>query len=171
MAKRTGTAGYGNGKIHAAKTGIRSRQATPEDLANAELSAHGFALGNVRLFTETGLQVKIRREARRFPEICVDDIPSEILEYLFDRWIARHLSGCRLTRLQRAVYELHLRGLSITEIAEQMGQSRQCVQTTLLIAQEQRRQRRPDKYDGLQEVYWQEVRRHIYRKPRRGWNR
>jgi hypothetical protein len=171
MAKRTGAVVSGSGKLHAEGMGVGRKQEALEALANAELRAHCFALENARLFTEAGLQRKIRSDARRSQEICVDDIPSEILDYLFDQWIASQLSGCRLTRLQRVVYELHLRGLSIMEIANQTGQSRRHVPTTLRIAREQARKRQPDKYDGLQEVYWQEVRRHIYRKPRHGWNK
>jgi DNA-directed RNA polymerase specialized sigma24 family protein len=171
MANRVRGARREEGEARAAGVQGGKRKISLEALADRELSAQGFNLEDTKLFTEKGLQRKAWREARQWPEICADDIPEQVLEYLFDQWVAQQLSGCRLTRPQRAVYELHLRGLSIAEIAAGTGQNRQQVSTMILLARKQARKRRPSNYDGLQEVYWQEVRRHIYRKPRHGWNR
>jgi hypothetical protein len=146
------------------------RKVSLETLADKEISRHGHGLGSIRLFSETRLQHKARREAGRFREVLVDDIPDEVVEHLFEQWIARQLSQCKLTRFQRAVYEMNLRGLSVAEIAGQVGQSRQRISAILSDTRHTVRNRPRDKYDGLEQVYWQEVRRYVYRKPRHPWN-
>jgi hypothetical protein len=146
------------------------RKVSLETLADREIGKHGHSLGSIRLFREIRLQHKAQREAKQSREVLVDDIPNEVLEHLFEQWIARQLSQCKLTRFQRAVYEMNLRGLSVAEIAAQVGQSRQRISAILSDTRHTVRNRPCDKYDGLEQVYWQEVRRYIYRKPRYAWN-
>jgi hypothetical protein len=136
-----------------------------EGLADAELSAHGFMLGKVKLFTEKRLLRKITREENRAPDVSDDDLPNEVLEYLIERRVSQVIRGAGLTRLQRTVYGLYLRGLTVTQITDKIGLSRQRVSIAVLMARDKVRKTR-DPHEGLQEVYWSEVRRPIYRKPR-----
>ena len=147
------------------KSGAEDGAAELESLADAELSAHGFMLGEVRLFTERRLLRKMTRDYSRAPDLHDDDLPGQVLDYLIDRRISQVTRGAGLTGLQRTVYGLHLRGLSVTQITEEVGLSRQRVSIAILMARDQIRKTR-DPYEGLQEVYWREVRRPIYRKPR-----
>ncbi|MDO8585572.1 MAG: hypothetical protein Q7T82_00880 [Armatimonadota bacterium] len=138
-----------------------------EAQADERLSEHGFALGNIRLFTERKLLRKILREAEWAPRTAEDGLPDEVFDYLIERHMS-HIKAAGLTRLQLRIYELFLRGMAVTEIASRLRLSRQRVSKAIQAARSEALKRR-SKYEGLQEVYWREVRRYVYRKPRHGW--
>ena len=138
-----------------------------EAQADQILSAHGSELDGARLFSEKRLLRKMRRELDYRPHVAEDDPPEEVIGYLIERHISQALQVTGLTRLQLKVYELFLRGVSISEITRRLKLSPQRIRMALQTARSHARKTR-GKYDGLYEVYWSEVRRYVYRKPRNG---
>ena len=147
--------------------------AEAEEMGNAEveamadelLSRNHFTSDGTRIFTERQLMRKIRDEFGWVPEAPLDGLPPEAIEYLIERHIALLLKNIKLTRFQREAYVLHLQGWAASDIAAHIGISRQRVDDAILFARGETLRVR-DKYAGLHEVYWREVHRHIYRKPR-----
>ncbi|MDO8682389.1 MAG: hypothetical protein Q7N50_02770 [Armatimonadota bacterium] len=155
MVKRDGVSQVENGVM----------KVSLEDAADGMLADCEFMPGDTQLFTERQLIRKIKRDIARAPAAEPEGIPNEVAEYLIDRHISLLLKNARLTKFQRRVYSLYLRGGSPSEIARESGISRQRVANAILTARQEVSARR-NKYAGLHEVYWKEVRRHIYRKPR-----
>ena len=135
--------------------------------ADRLLAEHGMRLDGAQLYTQKGLLQKITRELRRLPEAEPDGLSARASEFLMGRFIQSRLDSAGLSGARRSVYALRLRGLTISEIAALTGLSRQCVLNTTSLAKRKDR-RSSDRYAGLHEVYWREVRRYVYRKPRRG---
>jgi hypothetical protein len=139
-----------------------------DDAAEVDLRDDRF-LDGVRIYSERDLVRKIKKEMQRLPNVGPDDLPDEVTEYLIDRHIESVIRGVALSGLQTSVYTMHLRGFTVNDIARQLRVSRQRVSSVILQVKRAVAARRNDKYAGLYEVYWREVNRYIYRKPRLDW--
>lgn len=150
------------------RTGAEAEEmgnAQAEAMADDLLGRNRFTSDRTRIFTELQLMRKIKDEFHLLPEAPLDGLPPEAIEYLIERHIALLLKNIKLTRFQREAYGLHLQGWAASDIAGHIGISRQCVNDAILFARGETLRVR-DKYAGLYEVYWREVHRYIYRKPR-----
>ena len=143
-------------------------EASLESAADELLAKEGFALGDIPLLTERGLLRKMRREMDRAPVLPEDALSEQECEYLIERYIRQLGKDKKLTRMQLRVYELFLRRLPLSDIAQRLGLTRQRVRHALQTARSHE-DNKQGKYDGLQQIYWREVRRYVYRKPRHAW--
>ena len=143
-------------------------EASLQKAADELLAKEGFTLGDIPLLTERGLFRKIRREINRAPVLAEDALPEQVCEYLIERYIRQLGKDKKLTRMQLKVYELFLRRLPLSDIAQRVGLTRQRVRHALQTARNHA-DNAQGKCDGLQQIYWREVRRYVYRKPRHAW--
>jgi len=119
-----------------------------------------------RPYTERQLARKIRLEESRLPETDETAVPQVVVDYLLKRQAELLASSARLSRLQAAALALALQGLSARQIAVRIRIPYGMVRRALRAAR-RRIASRPSPYDGLYEVYWSEVNRYIYRKPKK----
>lgn len=136
----------------------------PEEAEADELLA-GETLDGIRVLTERQLLRKIREEISRLPEARVDQLSAQVVDYIMSRREEQLLCRVKLSRPQREAFCLSLRGHAPSDISKRVGISRPRVVVALFDASQQIKRSR-DKYEGLWEVYWSEVHRHVYRKPR-----
>ena len=162
MVERGGSIGT------AAQTGTEVEEmgnAEVEAIADELIGRNSFMSDGTRILTERQLMRKIKDEFRCLPEVPLDGLPPDAIEYVIERHIALLLKNIKLTGFQREAYVLHLQGWAASDIAAHVGISRQRVNDAILFARRETLRVR-DKYAGLHEVYWREVHRYIYRKPR-----
>jgi DNA-binding CsgD family transcriptional regulator len=120
-----------------------------------------------RIYDEQALVRKMRNELARLPEVREEQVPNDVIEYLIERHIEQKLDSARLSPREYVICGLHLLGCSPGEIASLLHLSRQHTRRLLKRALfKVAKRRKKSKYDGLYEVYWQEVNRTVYR-PRR----
>ena len=141
-------------------------QGTLEAEADRLLAEHSFELHDVRLFTQRRLERKIRNELRRLPHAGQETLPAVVCEYILERHIRLLLEGIDLSGLQRSTYALYVWGLRPSEIAGRLGVSPRRAARAIVAAGRAIGAGR-FRYAGLYEVYWSEVHRCVYRKPRR----
>ena len=120
---------------------------------------------NLRTYSERALARKIRLENERLPEVEETRTSNVVTDYLLHRQIELLIGCARLSKLQASVLSLALSGWHPAEISSRFGISYQIVKRALRIAQS-RIAGNSSPYDGLYEVYWQEVNRYVYRKRR-----
>lgn len=138
--------------------------------ARADLLIRKCGGASIGLYSEKQLARKIRDEDARLPVVREWDALPTLADHLFRRLAGRIVREFGLTRLESRVCRLLLDGNSPSDAAGILGMSRQRFARLLLRvrAAVEKRLRR-DRYYGLHEVYWQEVNRYIYRKPRLHW--
>lgn len=119
--------------------------------------------GEMRTYTDRHLARKMRLERLRLPELNELSTPSEAESYLFEQEIRSMVDTGRLTKLQGAILMLVFEGISILGISLQFGLTPHRVRQVLKAARK-RLTTGGSPYDGLYEVYWQEVNRYVYRK-------
>lgn len=118
-----------------------------------------------RAYTERQLARKIRLEDRRMIEVEETSLPTVVVDYILREHARLLVSSAVLSKLQAAVLTLSIRGLRPIDIAAEFGVPYWLVDRAL----RQARARLMDgssPYEGLYEVYWSEVHRYIYRRPR-----
>jgi hypothetical protein len=116
-----------------------------------------------RIYTEQQLERKIRLEQSRYSNQNVITIPNEAAEYLLRKQVELMVQSAKLSKLQGAILVLTLEGLTVHEIATSTKIPHHIVARTLRIAR-YRISKAHSPYDGLYEVYWNEVHRYVYRK-------
>ncbi|MBI2844539.1 MAG: hypothetical protein HYX78_14180 [Armatimonadetes bacterium] len=135
-----------------------------EDAADELL---GGAPGGARIYSERALTRKIRTESVRLKIVDETQLPEITLDYLLHSQIRLLIDSSRLTRFQASVLALSLTGWDITDIASRFRLGYNRVARALQIA-ERKVSEGGSPYDGIYEVYWQEVHRYIYRRRRTG---
>lgn len=133
-----------------------------ESAADAILLESG---DGVKIYSERALERKMRIEAKRMPDMEETSLPHVVIDYLLHSQIELLMGSAVLTRFQAAVLELAIQGWQPAQIADDFHIPLHIVKRTLSIARRKVSQRRSC-YDGLYQVYWQEVHRCIYRKHR-----
>jgi hypothetical protein len=154
------------------RNGMRGgREYAKFDVSGAEVELEadrllaGETLDGIRVLTERQLLRKIREEISRLPEARLDQLSAQVVDYMMQQH-ERQLLGCvKLSQSQKEAFCLSLRGLNPSDISRRVGVSRTRVVVALFDATQQIK-RSPDKYEGLWEVYYSEVHRNVYRKPR-----
>lgn len=117
------------------------------------------------VYSEEQLNRKIRLEQRRMPVVSEDTPPDNFCHYVGARHVSLLMRNAKLSPLERKVFMLSLYGASLSQMANAAGVSRASISRTTAVIKRKLRSAVNDKYHGLHEVYWSEVRRHIYRKP------
>jgi len=139
-----------------------------EEIADAIIKVCGGT--RIGLYSERQLARKIRDESAYIPQLADATCPAVVKEYISKRLVYRVLWESGLTGLERRVCVLLLDGFSREAAARHLGITGQRVGHLLLRIRALIEARpRYDPYFGLHEVYWAEVNRHIYRKPRLEW--
>ncbi|MCE5321995.1 hypothetical protein LLG46_01630 [bacterium] len=131
-----------------------------EDAVNIVLSTTeclGYEHG---AYTQVQLDRKIRSENRRMPRIDECAISSEVVEDMLDRILDELIDVSRLTAFQEIVLRLSVSGLTVANIASNLGLSRARTAKALKIARSKTRAAyEQGKYAGWYEVYLSEVNR------------
>ena len=118
-----------------------------------------------RIYSERQLARKIRLEEARMSEVEETSLPPLAVDYIIHEQARLLISAAKLNKLQGAVLILVLEGFSVIDISCKFSIPCCLVERELRRARNRiKRARSP--YDGLYEVYWSEVHRYVYRKPR-----
>ena len=142
---------------------------TEEEIADGIIRDCGGA--KIGLYSERQLARKMRDESTRLSHIAEAEFPTIASAFLFERLVIRVLWESGLSALERKVCGMLLSGYTRSEIARRLGMSKQRVGYLFLRIRAAIEARpRYDPYFGLYEVYWAEVNRYIYRKPRLVWD-
>ena len=139
-----------------------------EEIADAIIERCGGARAGI--YSERQMMRKMRDERSHLPKVAEIAHQPIVAEYILEKLTDRLLRESGLSRLERRMCILLLEGYSRLQAAGMLGISRQRGQQLFLRIRAviEARPRR-DPYHGLYEVYWQEVNRHVYRKPRLEW--
>ena len=135
-----------------------------EEAADAFLKE---ALQGVNVYTERQLARKIRLENARLPEVEETTMPPRTADYLVRQQLKLMVESARLTKPQAALLALVVEGWRLIDISEHYAIPYEDVLRRFrIVCWKIKKGGSP--YDGLYEVYWREVNRHIYRKPHSG---
>ncbi|MEN6357852.1 MAG: hypothetical protein ABFD83_12310 [Armatimonadota bacterium] len=131
-----------------------------EDVANTMLStAVGFGY-NTGAYTQVQLDRKIRDENRRLPQIDEYAVPAEVMDYIFERQLDDLIGVSEVTAFQEIVFRLSVAGLTIKNIAANLGLSTSRTAAALRTARRKVRAAYEEgEYAGWYEVYLSEVNR------------
>ncbi len=116
-----------------------------------------------RVYTERQLARKIRLEDRRIPEMDETAIPKLAADYLVRKQLAQMAHSATLSKAQAALLALAVEGWSPVDISRRFDIPYDEVLRRLRIIRK-RLQSGGSPWDGLYEVYWQEVHRYVYRR-------
>jgi hypothetical protein len=145
--------------IEAAAMAMRSSV----DEVEAASSALMEAVEGVRVYTERQLARKCRLEQARLPEIEETAMPRLAADYLARQQVMLLVESARLTKLQASLLGHLVEGWQLADISREYG-----IPYTELVRRYRILRRKIEAggspYDGLYEVYWREVHRHVYRK-------
>ncbi len=133
-----------------------------EEIADSFLSPQS---KDVRIYTEQALARKIRQERRRMQDFDETAIPESAAAYILKRQIELTIASAGLTRFQAAVMTMAMMGWNATDIAARFGLPYHKILRALRISR-RKIKKGSSPYYGLWEVYWSEVMRRGYRKPR-----
>ncbi len=142
---------------------------------NCELAADiliGLCGGSsIGVYTEKQLSRKIRDEDKQIPNVPEEQAPSSVGAYIFERSALQFIRSARLNRTESIACAMMFAGFKLCDIAgrlhihrNKVARIKKRLRSALISLQYL------DQYYGLWEVYWQEVNRHIYRKPRMEWD-
>lgn len=120
------------------------------------------------VYAENQLDRKMRRERSKLPVLSEDTPSDEFCRCVGRQHVSALLRTAKLTPLERKVFMLGLHGASLSQTANLLGISRQRMCYTAACLKKKMQIAARDKYYGLHEVYWREVRRYVYRKPAHG---
>lgn len=138
-----------------------------EGAADALLEAAGALGRKPGAYTEAQLARKMRDEQARLPRIEETSLPSDLVNFLAERWIEDLIDASGLTVRQEIIIRMHLSGMDCEKIASALGRRRQSV---LVLLREARRKLQATyadgRYAGWYEVYLSEVNRPAYRRRR-----
>lgn len=118
-----------------------------------------------RIYSEKALARKIRLERSRTLDFDETALPDSAAHYILKSHIKIAISSAPLTKFQSAVIALEMMGWSAKDISERFRLPYHKIIRTIRIAR-RKISRGVSPYDGLWEVYWSEVRRRGYRRPR-----
>jgi DNA-directed RNA polymerase specialized sigma24 family protein len=121
---------------------------------------------SIRTYSESQLFRKIRDEKQRWPVVDEDTPSEQMCRHVRIRHLAALMKAAKLTPVQRKAFILCLNGASVRDLANILRISGPRVYRLLSVMRRKLSNARTDRYYGLHEVYWQEVRRYVYRKPR-----
>jgi len=141
---------------------------TVENSAQLEETADLLTVGktqSARIYTEKALTRKIRLERSRQFDFDETALPDSAAHYILKSHIKIAISSAHLTKFQSAVVALEMMGWSAADISEHFNLPYYKITRAIRIARRKIR-RGSSPYDGLWEVYWSEVRRRGYRRPR-----
>lgn len=122
---------------------------------------------SIRVYSEKQLDRKMRDEHARLPVVSEDAPSDRLCRSIELRYLAFVARTAKLSPIERKVFILGVNRASLRQIAAILGISRQRAAGLLFKVKCKLARVKRSKYYGLHEVYWQEVRRNIYRKPRR----
>jgi CRP-like cAMP-binding protein len=133
-----------------------------EEAADSIISRN---MENTRIYTEKALARKIRLEQKHMLDFDDTALPESAAHYILKSHIRLTVSSAGLTKFQSAVTTLAMMGWSPRDIADHFELPYHKIIRALRIAQ-RKIKHGTSPYHGLWEVYWSEVRRRGYRKPR-----
>lgn len=119
-----------------------------------------FPRESVRVYSESAFEAKLRRARERKYRRREVESEAEDKTYLLRNCLAAVVLRAGLTDRQKEILLMRFRGDGVTEIARQLGVSKQSIARCFEYAiAKLRRTWRSDAYADLHEVYWQEVTR------------
>jgi len=140
-----------------------------EAAADSLIKSSGGA--KIGIYTEKQLTRKLRDEDKKLPVVSEAQVPPSLAAYLYEKSAAGLLRNSGLNELDLIACRLMLLEYDFCDIAKRLGIHRNRVfRLRNRLKKILKAQRNLDRYYGLWEVYWQEVNRHIYRKPRLVWD-